>query len=111
MATAKLPFEGLISFIQAPGEFIAEGLQKVILAVPQQLNCKLFFAYRQLNIPVDDLTAAIHRHYNVFIPAFHFKGYDIRIRHYYRTYIKVVRCYGGNYKIAAVRKYDGAITA
>ena len=109
MVTAKLSFEGLISFIQAPGEFIAEGLQKVILAEPNQVNWELFFAYRQLNIPVDDLPTTVQRHYNIFITAFHFKGYDIRIGHHYGTYIKVVRRYRSDYKIAAIRKYDRSI--
>jgi hypothetical protein len=39
----------LISFIQAPRQFIPECLQKIIFIHPDKVNAKFFFLYCQLN--------------------------------------------------------------
>ena len=100
----------LIPGIQPPGQFVPEGLQKIILVKANQADGKRLPADSKLNLFVDNFLPGIKSANELIGPAFNLKGYNIIIRNHQRSYIKVMRRDRCNNKACGLRKYDWPIT-
>src|SRR5687767_12678383 len=53
-------YNALVPFVQAPGKFIAEGLQEIVFVQAYQVQHELFAPDGELYVLVYDLAARIH---------------------------------------------------
>ncbi len=97
----------LIPLIQAPGQFIPQGLEKIIFVQAYQAEGEGLAANGQLHLFVHDLFPGIQDADEIFGPSLHFERDNIIIRYNDRTYVQIVGSHRSYDETCRFRENDG----
>ena len=88
----------LISFINAPHQFVSKGIMEGSTLDPQSFDAEVGLFQQQFHFPIEDFCSRIKGQQVGLLPAFHLDPDTIGIRYDQGSYGQVVGGHGGNNK-------------